>query len=69
MSDTKIDPNQDYVLESGAVWITVGNISVHVKKGNEGVSVALYPLDGETGESIGETWATFKEAENPDEED
>ena len=44
-----------------AVWITVGTISVHLKKGEEGVSVTLYPLGHEAEDSITETWATYEE--------
>lgn len=64
---TKLDPDADYALESGAVWITVGNISVHVKKGDEGVSVTLYPLGREDDESLTEAWATYAEAAPDDE--
>ena len=55
----------DYVLppELERVWITVDNISVHVKRNDEGVSVTLYPTGQEdSGESLTETWATFAEA-------
>jgi hypothetical protein len=67
VADIKLDPDQDYVLESGAVWITVGSISVHVKKGDDGVGVTLYPLHREDDESLTETWATYAEAEDDDE--
>ena len=50
--------------------LTVENISVYVVRQDEGVSVYLYPLDGQGsagGPCLGETWATFAEAE-PDED-
>jgi hypothetical protein len=42
-----IESGIDYVLpeDQQSVWITVGNISVYIKRNDEGVSVDLYPLD------------------------
>lgn len=45
-------------------WITVENLSVYIRAGDEGVSISLYPLGKEDGESITETWALYNEAEN-----
>lgn len=61
---TEIDvSDKETKLEPGShVWITVNNLSVHVKHGEEGVSVTIYPLDREMSDSIAETWVTFDEA-------
>jgi hypothetical protein len=55
----------DYVLKDdhGSCWVTVGNISVYIRRNDEGVSVDLYPLGDEDAESIASCWATFAEAE------
>mgnify|MGYP003137586566 CR=1 FL=1 len=45
-----------------SIWITVKNISVHIARKDEGVSVSLYPTNFEDGDSITETWATYSEA-------
>lgn len=59
----KIEPGDEFVLEEGRCWIIVGNIAVLVHKGDEGASVSLYPNHGGDPESLGETWATYAEAE------
>jgi len=55
----------EYVLppDAESVWVTVGNISVHVERGDDGVSVTLYPVGKET-EALTETRATYDEARN-----
>lgn len=55
--------NNDYVLEEESCWITVNNISVRVRRTDEGVAVDLYPLGQEFYDSIVGTWALFSEAE------
>tara|TARA_Y100000310_G_scaffold269246_1_gene282336 strand:- start:7338 stop:7601 length:264 start_codon:yes stop_codon:yes gene_type:complete len=45
------------------LWITVGNISVYIKRTDEGVVVDLFPLGQETGTSMATTYAFFQEAE------
>ena len=54
----------DYVLseEHTSCWITVGNISVYVRRCDEGVSVDLFPLGVEADNSLAGTSATFAEA-------
>ena len=52
----------DYIMASDSIWITVKNISVHIARKDEGVSVSLYPTNFEDGDSITETWATYSEA-------
>ena len=58
------DQATDYELMEGhqSCWITVNNISVYIRRTDEGVSVQLYPLNNEFEDSLGETWATFAEA-------
>ena len=50
---------EDYVLEGGHVWITVKDLSVHIKKEKEGVVVDVYPLGDEDTEPIASTWALW----------
>ena len=54
----------DYIMEDGTdtVWITVNNVSVHVVRKEDGVSVKLYPLKQEMNDCIGETFLTWEEA-------
>jgi hypothetical protein len=55
----------DYTLKEGhgSCWVTVGNISVYIRRNDEGVSVDLYPRGDEDSESLSGCWATFAEAE------
>ena len=53
----------DYTLLPGGCWLTVGNASVNVQHGSDGVGVTLYPLHHELNDSITETWATWAELE------
>jgi hypothetical protein len=58
----KILEDDDYVLEMDTVaWITVGNGSVRLEHGSDGLRVTLYPLDGEDGDELGEFSATWNE--------
>ena len=45
-----------------SIYVTVENISVYIKRDDEGVSVDLFPLNHEMDDSIGSTWATYDEA-------
>lgn len=45
-----------------SVYVTVENISVYIKRDDEGVSVDLFPLGREMEESMAGTWATYDEA-------
>ena len=56
--------DNDYTLNDESVWITVGNISVYIKKGDEGVSVDLYPTGAENDGAIVGTYALYAEAES-----
>lgn len=49
------------LLPGESTWITVGNLSVHLKHGDDGVSISVYPLGKEMEESIAESWVTFGE--------
>jgi hypothetical protein len=64
MSAKPIESGIDYVLpeDQQSVWITVGNISVYIKRNDEGVSVDLYPLDDENSDFLAGCWLTFAEA-------
>ncbi len=58
--------NEECILNPHqSTWITVGNLSVNVKHGDEGVSISVYALGKEMEESIAESWVTFGEAEEP----
>ena len=55
--------NREAVLERDqSCRITVETLSVHVRSGEDGVSVSIYPL-GKNKEAVGETWATYGEDE------
>jgi hypothetical protein len=56
--DIDYELNQEYQ----SCWITVNNISVYVRRGDEGVAVALFPVQREAEEPIAATWATFPDA-------
>lgn len=55
----------DYVLAPGhnLAWITVGNISVNIRRQDEGVAVDLYLLGAENQASFASTYAFFMESE------
>lgn len=55
----------DFKLKDEAinVWIAVGNISVEIRKTDEGVIVNLLPLHREMENELGSTFAYFSEAE------
>lgn len=66
-----LNPNSesDYVLNPAhsSVWITVGNISIYLRRHDEGVSVDLYPVQQSDSNSLAGTWLTFAEACREDE--
>jgi hypothetical protein len=43
------------------MWVTAGDASVYIKNGDDGVSVAIHPLNCEMADSLAEAWATHKE--------
>ena len=61
------DNDTDYTLNENhyCVWITVENISVCVKRTDEGVVVDLYPKEGEHDETIATTYAFDNEGVTP----
>jgi hypothetical protein len=62
--------HKDCVLPPGSTtWITVGNLSVHLKHGDEGLSISIYPDGREMHDSIAENWVLFSEAETEENED
>lgn len=69
MNDPLVYPAQvmveegHYALEEGSCWITVGNLSVYVKREEEGIKIDVYPLNDEMGSAISSTSAFFEDAE------
>ena len=55
-----------YVLEEGSCWITVGNLSVFLKREEEGVKIDVYPLNDEMSKAIASSFAFFEDAETED---
>jgi len=57
-----LEDGEDYVLEADSVaWITVGNGSLRIEHGSDGLRVTLYPLDGELEDDLGELSASWNE--------
>lgn len=52
----------DLVARHKSVWITVGNISVHVIRTDEGVAVDLYPAGRETDDALASAYAFASDA-------
>lgn len=50
---------QEYELDKSveSVWVTVNNLSVYIKRTDEGVVVDIFPLNREDGESLASTYA------------
>lgn len=49
--------------DTRSAWVQVDNITVYVRRDDEGVSVDLYPVGQEDAESLAGAWLTFGEAE------
>lgn len=65
------DPDgEDYdvpeALAKEGFWLTVGKASVHIKDGDDGVSVSVYRLHGEMDDSLSEAWVTHGELAEED---
>jgi len=75
LRDGRVSINEDtfdvseLVLAKDSCWITVNNLSVYVMKTDEGVSVDIYPLGAEDGESLGSTWVLYSEAETDEDQE
>lgn len=54
----------DFVLIGDYCWITVKNLSVYIKKTDEGVAIDIYPNHDACQEPISGTWVLFSEAED-----
>ena len=57
-----LDPGQDgcdYTLNEGhrGVWLTIGSLSTHVIRTDDGVVVDIYPKGDEGSDPIASTWA------------
>jgi hypothetical protein len=61
---TQDGASDDYILKADehSVWIAVGEISVYIKREDEGVTVDLYPLAAEMEESLAACWALYADA-------
>lgn len=57
------DQGTDYVLVGQSCWIEVENLSIWIRKSDEGVSIDVYPNGDEMNNSIAETWVLFLEGE------
>ena len=66
------EEENDYIFpedsEHGSIWVTVNNISVYIRRTDEGVVVDLFPHYRETEDPIASTYAWFAEAEPEEEE-
>jgi len=53
-----------YLLNPGhnSAWITIGNISVYLRRHDWGVCIDLYPTGQEYTDSLASTWLSFDEA-------
>jgi hypothetical protein len=59
-----IESESEYVLVEDNCWIRVGNLSVYVKKTDEGVVVDIYPLGWESEDpALASTYAWFQEVQ------
>lgn len=59
----KMAEEGQYVLEEESCWITVGKLSVFLKREKEGVLIDVYPLNDEMGKAIASAYAFFEDAE------
>lgn len=50
-------------LAGEGFWLTVGKASIHIKDGDDGVSVSIYRLHSEMDDSLAEAWVTHGELE------
>ena len=64
--DSLVRSGDGYTLAPGenSTWITIGNLSVYVRRTDDGASVSIYPAGDEMGESLGETYAHFTESKS-----
>ena len=53
----------DYRLKRDYVQLEVENLSVKISKGNEGITVDIWPIGDEMGEPIASTYAFYNEGE------
>lgn len=55
--------DNEYTLNQDTVWITVNNLSLYIRKNDEGVSVDIFPVGFESEDPIAGTWATYAEVD------
>jgi|VirMetMinimDraft_7_1064189.scaffolds.fasta_scaffold00786_7 hypothetical protein len=55
----------DFVLkkEAQSVWVTIDNLSLYVRRTDEGVAVDIYPVGMEMEDPIVGTWCLRSEAQ------
>jgi hypothetical protein len=53
----------DFILTGDNCYITVNNLTVYVKKDEEGVAVDVWPVHQEDGDPIASAWALYSEGE------
>jgi hypothetical protein len=58
------DPNKDgdFTLVGQSAWITAGEISVHIRRDEQGVSVSLYPAGSEDQDELARCHVEFDDA-------
>jgi len=56
------------LTEPTSTWVTVGNLSVYIKRTDEGVIVDVYPLNSEMDNALNSMWVLFSEAEEEEED-
>jgi hypothetical protein len=58
----KQEGETDFLLVGNSVWVSVGNVSVYVRKGDQGVTVDLFPLGCAEMEPAASTYLEYLEA-------
>ena len=59
----------DYKLKKEYVWIDVGNLTVRIKKEDEGVVADIFPIYGAMEEPIASTYAFYNDAPKEGDQD
>jgi hypothetical protein len=60
-------PDGDYVLDAGAGWFAVQNLSIRIHETDEGVVVDIYRRGAEGEPAIASTYAFFNEGKQEEE--
>lgn len=62
MIEWKVEPME----EAEDLWVTVFGVKVCISKGDEGISIDVWPKDDLDGESVAGTWVMYQELDDPD---